>query len=200
MSRNDSPLLKRGETSSAASFAVKKGMLAEFEDVDYSTSTSGVNLPLSSHRVTCRLVKNSAAIALLPGRLVKYKAGTNCAEVDGYPVGPRDSNVAGFVDEYLPSAGAAVSSYFWIVVRGPVAGLTGLAGDDGNVITEPQWLIALTAATSGATSAGRVTFVSNENSTDLEANEEINLVGYAMSNKTTANTNVSVRLYATLRI
>jgi hypothetical protein len=200
MSRNDSPLLKRGETSSAASFAVKKGMLAEFEDVDYSTSTSGVNLPLSGHRVTCRLVKNSSGIALLPGRLVRYKDGTNCGEVDGYPVGPRTDSTAGFVDEYLPSAGVADGSYFWIVVRGPVAALTGLAGDGGNLLAESIWLIALTAATSQATSAGRVTLVSNENSTDLEANEEINIVAFNLSAKTTANTNASIRVFATLRI
>jgi hypothetical protein len=175
-------------------------MEADFEDMDYSTSSAGVATRLTGHRVTCRLVKNSATIALLPGRLVRYKTGTNCTEVDGYTVGPADVGVAGFVDEYLPAAGAAVSDYFWIVRRGPVSGLTPLDGADDNVITEPALLVALTAATSQATSAGRVTFISVAASTDLLATEELDVVGYAMSSKTTSNTNAAIRLFSSMRI
>lgn len=199
-SRTDAPLLKRGDSDSAASWAAKVGMKFDFEDMDYSTSSAGVSTRLTGHMVTCRLVKNSATIALLPGRLVRYKVGTNCTEVDGYTVGPADVGVAGIVDEYLPSAGVAVSGYFLIVVRGPCSGLTPLDGADDNVITEPALLVALTAATSQATSAGRVTFISVVASTDLLASEELDVIGYAMSNKTTANTNAALRFFISMRI
>lgn len=191
--RQDSPLLRRGEYDSAGTFAVKAGVESYFEDIDYSSTADSLTPRLSGHLVKCRLVKNSSGIALLPGRLAVFKAGTNQTEVDGYCATTGKSPVVG-VDEYLPAAGVPDGSYFWVVVDGPFAALTDLAGADFNVITEGNPVVALTAATSQATTAGRVREISTVAASTHTGTELLGVIGRALSAKTTANTNAEVRI------
>ena len=59
----------------------------------------------------------------------------------------------GVVDEYLPIAGVAVNDVFWVVVSGPTEVVAALSG---TAVAVGDRLAAITAATSGATTAGRV--------------------------------------------
>lgn len=196
--RQDSPLLRRGEYDASSAFSVKLGAEWYYEDLDYSSSSTGITTRLTGHKVRCRLVKNSSGIALLPGRLAVFKSGTNMTEVDGY-VATTGKSPCGVVDEYLPSAGVPDGSYFLLVLEGPVSGLTDLAGADFNVITEYAQIVALTAATSQATTAGRVreisAFAASTNTGASLLAEFGGVIGRALSAKTTANTNASVRIY-----
>lgn len=194
MSRENAPLLGRGEYDSAGAYSSKVGAEVMFEDIDYSASTSGVRTRLTGHRVRCRLVKNSSGIALLPGRVAVFKAGTSQTEVDGM-VATTGKSPAGVIDEYLPSAGVPDGSYFWLVMEGPCSPLTSLAGDATNVITEGNPVVALTAATSQATTAGRVAEISTFAASTHLGSELLGVLGRALSSRTTAQTNAAVRVY-----
>lgn len=64
-------------------------------------------------------VKNSAAIPLKFGRLLKWKNGKQGQEVDGYY---EDTNQppAGVVDDQLPAAGVKPGNMFWMQIKGQV--------------------------------------------------------------------------------
>lgn len=197
MSRQGQPPLTRGNTSTdgVAGFA---GTVWTFEDIDLSTSYASARVKRTNQRVQCRLVKNSSGIALLPKRGVTYKAGTNQTEVDGY-VRTTSAECAGIVDEWLPAAGVANGDYFWIVVQGPTMVLSSLAGNSENVITERDPLVALTAATSQATTAGRFVTQDLTGATQILANAVQNAIGRALSAKTTAQTNGDILVDMNLR-
>lgn len=206
MARNENPPFGRGETyyqgrtidSNDLGGTHLEGMEWEFEDLDYSVQ--GVKTPRSGKRVRCRLVRNASGIALLPKRAVIYQetAGNFLKRVDGYGNITADM-IAGIVDEWLPSAGVSANDLFWIVVEGPTNCLTDLAGADNNVIGIADHIIALTAATSQATTAGRVyswnaalTFTSTQTTDGTLGKVLHNIIGQSLSAKTTANTNASV--------
>lgn len=138
--------------------------------------------------VTLRCVRNVAAVALLPKRLVKFSldAFYGC-RVNGYTnVSPE----GGFpVDERLPAAGVAVNDLFYIVVQGPALVLTDIASGAGSVFAVGDPLVSLTGATSGATTAGRVRVAAVTGLTGVPIRDELlNVIGRAVSAKTTAQT------------
>ena len=183
------------DTSDYGSSVGFEGRVARFADVIASTS-GGVNTRRSDNEVKCRLVRNVSGIALLPKRAVKYKSGFRYKRVDGY-CNATAEECAGIVDEHLPAAGVRNGDLFWIVVGGPTLVLTSLAGDAENVITEGNVLYALTAATSQATTAGRViawngTFSAAQTTDGTGGKITMNHIGRAMSAKTTANTNADL--------
>src|SRR4051812_27789861 len=200
MARNENPPFDRGQTFyNGATIDTNdlgglslEGQEFEFEDINWSSSSSpGAKPARTNRRVRVRVVRNVAAIALLPKRLVTFQlSGVNYgARVDGYADVTSERSFP--VDEYLPAAGVPVNDLFYIVVHGPALVLTPLAAL-ANVIAVGDRVAALTAATSGATSAGRVTPLAGAvTGPDLVA-EVINTVGYALSAKTTANTNADL--------
>src|SRR5690606_10726577 len=128
MSRDNSPPFPRGgkwgssESPDGDSFV---GREFQFEDIDYSAA--GPKPVRSNRPVTVRCVRDSCTVdsggeaatgALLPKKLVTFKAGTYNREVDGYArltaVGPCYP-----VDEFLPAAGVANGELFYIVTKGP---------------------------------------------------------------------------------
>ena len=172
-----------------------EGTKCEFDDVD-PTPTAGVRVKRSNRNVVCLLVRNEAAAALLPKRIVKWKSGQRGRQVDGYTCITNEA-AAGVVDEFLTSAGVAVHDLFWIVVQGPTLMLTPLEGDGTAVIAVDDLLGALTAVTSGATTSGRVrvnalTATSTATTDGGLGAVVMNSFGRAMSAKTTANTNADV--------
>lgn len=193
------PPLKRGQYETQdGSLDSYLGKRFTFADYDYSPSTYTQAAPLRSSKFChCLLVQNSSAGALLPGQAVTWKAGTLQREVDGL-ARLTAGRVAGFVDEWLPSTGVPAGAYFFISVKGPAKCLTSLAGNAENVITaDSTKLVALAAATSGATTAGRVVAQDLTGSSQLTdyttiANQVANAVGVAMSSKTTGQTNDTV--------
>lgn len=170
------------------------GRVYEFPDRLYSSSTTpGIKAGRLGSMVKCMLVKNSAGAALLPKRLVVRKTGTT-GEVDGY-TDVSGERALGLVDEFLPTAGVPSNAYFYIVVEGPALALTDLGAGANNLLPIDTVLIALTAATSGATTAGRVapqsslvTAATTHTGADI-MNAAQNKIGAGLTAKTTTQTN-----------
>ncbi|NJL70214.1 MAG: hypothetical protein HC888_00775 [Candidatus Competibacteraceae bacterium] len=196
MSRDNSPPFNRGEyaaaeTDGSLSFVYLEGREYLFEDTD-PRATSGSAASRTGRMVRCRLVRNVSGGNLLPKRLVQFStdAGRYGSRVSGYATTTAQEGVP--VDEYLPAAGVPNNALFWVVVSGPALVLSDLAGGANNVITVGQRLVSLTAATSGATTAGRVAPIDLTGATTPLANQILNTIGQALTAKTTGNTNADV--------
>jgi hypothetical protein len=168
-----------------------EGTLQPFKDIDPTTVAVGAKTYRSNRDVICRLVRNVSTIALREKRLVTFASGYWNKRVDGYATLNNAANVAGVVDEFL-SAGIPANDMGWVVVNGPTLVKTPLGADATNVFSEGTLLLALTAATSQATTAGRVQpFYDTSVVTDA-TNQLKGVIGVALSAKTTANTNVDI--------
>lgn len=161
-------------TLTTADGANVEGMVWEFPDLDYS-STSDKKQRRSNLRVTCRAVRWTGTggvcgpkdLIVLTGDL----SSNGITAVGSNTAGPlglaRSSQLARVglgstgtlpakcfpVDEFLPSAGVAANDICWVVIDGPAmvtTGLTELQADLG--VGDP--VIAMTGATSAATSTG----------------------------------------------
>ncbi len=206
MARQENPPFSRGETIyNGATIDTADLMGADilgkewvFEDIDPTDPT----VRRTSRYVRCRLVRNVGAIALLPKRMVRFQATAGDsygAEVDGYTTTTGERGYP--LDEWLPSAGLLVNDVGWIVVEGPAVVVTALANGQGNSIAVGDPLMSLTAATSGATTAGRASMqfilgAATSGNTDYitQFNEFRNYVGRALSARTTNETDLDVLL------
>lgn len=204
MARNENPPFDRGQTYfdqdqtiSTQNVTDSNYLLGKewvFEDVDYTNDET--HTLRSGNNVRCRVVRNISGGALLPRTLVTPAAtGTSgysgyFNEVDG---NARTTAVKCYpVDEWLPAAGVRDDDIFFVVVQGPCTLLTDLAGGANNSISVGDNLVGLTAATSGATTSGRVAPADFSGATSLLANQIVNRIGRAMSAKTTGQTNDSI--------
>lgn len=157
-----------------------------FPDLDYAAA--GPRPKRTGRMRLMRIVRNVGAIALLPGRLATFQltAGMYGGRVDGY------SDVAAErcypIDEFLPAAGCPVNDLCWITVRGP-ANIKSALSDFTALLAVGDKVVAITAATSGATTAGRFTNQLLTGATALLADQAVNYIGYALTGRTTANTN-----------
>lgn len=226
MARNENPPFGRGETfynlfaattQSSSDGGQLEGKEWLFEDINPQTKAYRSGRP-----VTCRVVRNVSGIALLPSRLVRFANapipsqpynGVFGGQVDGYVntapnSNPNDPNSKGFpLDEYLPTAGLQNLDLGWIVVQGPAAVLTDLASLNP-VLNVGDRVIGQTAATSQATTAGRIISINGNttNTTLGAAANAMDFIGYVISGPaftasttggstiaaTTNNTNASV--------
>ena len=145
------------------------GCVKEFTDVNPITGQVRTN-----RRKVCVAVKNSSGVALLPKRVVTFSttAGKLFSEVTGYSAVANEERV-GVVDEWLPASGVTANDIFWVTVDGPTEVSAALSGTD---IAAGGRLAAIVAATSGATTAGRVTPNAYAGATDIAG-----LIGYAVS-------------------
>jgi len=209
MARNETPPFERGLTlyngdsidtdNLAGADIIGKEWL--FEDRNANTGLDRTN-----QYVKCRAVRNKASFSLRPKRLVRFSttAGEygNC--VDGYNTtymtthdGSSADGTPSFpVDEYLPAAGVTTNDVFWIVVEGPAVCLTDIAAASTNVHSVGGRIAGLTAATSGATTAGRVQTepalaAATSGVVDFTSMLDVSrlAVGRALTAKTTNNTN-----------
>ena len=204
MARNESPPFERGMTlynGDTIDAGDLQGVDWEgkewlFEDRNANTGTDRTN-----RYVRCRVVRNSAAIALLPKRLVRFEAdeAEYGARVDGYTATTGERGYP--LDEYLPAAGVPVNDCAWIVVDGPAVCITDIAAAESNLILSGNRITSLTAATSGATTAGRAQneidatlAAATSGNTDFTAifDQARNFVGRALSAKTTNSTDEDV--------
>lgn len=193
MARNETPPFPRGQTyynGGTIDSANLGGVNLEGKEYVVEDSIYG-----SGQYITIRVVRNSAAIALLPKRLVAFDNAFVGQRCNGYTTTSYAPGVP--VDELLPVAGVPINDLFYVVMEGPCAVLTDLAGGANNVVTVMDPLAALTAATSGATTAGRVATANTAGSTTSQRDSLLNVVGRAMSAATTANTNLSLLMFAT---
>lgn len=206
MAVRENPPFGRGETyynGGTIDSADLKGQEIEgqefwFPDIDYNASGVGAKPKRSERMVKVRAVRNTAAIALLPKRLVRFEADglEYGARVNGYTAVDAERGYP--VDEFLPAAGVAVNDVFYIVVEGPAMVLTSLsgAGFNGDIAVGAN-IVALTAATSGATTAGRVAVQNITGSTQAAdytflVDQIQNRLGRALSARTTGNTNADL--------
>ena len=198
MARHENPPFPRGSTfynggtidTNNLGGVNLEGSVHEFEDVDLSAGT-GAKPNRTNFPVKCMIVRNVAAAAILPKRLVKLKKTAGyylLGQVDGYGTITADAPVFP-VDEWLPAAGCPVNDLCYIVVEGAATVLTDLAGGANNVFSVGDILVALTAATSGATTAGRAKPQDLTGATAVLGAEINGAVGRALSAKTTAQTN-----------
>lgn len=200
--------LKGTDDSSGSSVLINKeklGVIHDFQDVDYSVSglTSSRSL-LSGHTITAVALRNESGIALLPKRVVSLTetAGRSpFTSVDGYAtVLLKDRCV--LVDPWLSSSGVADDDIFWGIIGGPAIVLTPTAGADFNgdiAVNAP--LVAATGATSGNSTSGRVSNVTLPGTTGATAafSAAANILGYALSAKTTGNTAADMLVHWTIK-
>lgn len=197
MPRTENPPFARGETfyqgrtidTNDLGGLQHEGKVWEFEDIDLSVGTVGAKPARTNRTVKCLCVRNVSGIALLPKRLVVFQtAGTDGRYAAGRVAGYTSvTNQRGYpVDEWLPAAGVPNNDLFWIVIEGPSLCITDLAPGAGNLISVGSFVDALTAATSGATTAGRVEIIANLTSSAAFR------VGMALSATTTGNTNADI--------
>jgi hypothetical protein len=203
MSRTEAPPFDRGATyynggtidANNLGGLNLEGKIWEFEDVDYSLGTVGAKAARSGRLIKCMCVRNVSGINLLPKRLAQLQT----TGADGrYALG----RVAGYattggqrsypIDEFLPAAGVPNNDLFWLVVEGPAMVITDLAGAANNVISVGSFVDALTAATSQATTAGRVAPVDFSGVAATFVQVALGRVGMALSAVTTGNTNANL--------
>ena len=165
-----------------------EGIRKVFKDVDYS-STDSIKPPRSGGEVVCILVRNDSGTTLLPGRVCTWKSTYQGRRVDGYTRLDQGQPVAGIVDEFLPAAGVADDDLFWLVVRGPALVKKAL---NGNTLAKDDFVVAITAATSQATTAGRIMSIASTSDATNGASQVLNRIGIAMSSSATTDANVLV--------
>lgn len=155
------------------------GVVKVFPDVNPSTGK------VRSNRVKkCVAVRNTSGAALLPKRVVRFdvtNAGKLLGDVDGYAA-LTNNELVGVVDEFLPSGGVAANDIFWVTVDGPTEVSHALSG---TAVAVGNRLAAITAATSGATTAGRVTPSGVGAATTGAGDNSLGVIGYAISAGTT---------------
>jgi hypothetical protein len=161
------------------------GAVKQFPDVN---PTTGV---VRSNRVkTCVAVRNTSAAALLPKRVVTFDTGTaglaSFTETKGYSAVTNEERV-GVVDEHLPATGVAVNDVYWVTVEGPTEVSVALSGSD---LVVGDRLAAITAATSGATTSGRVTKSGVGAATSAAGDNSLGVIGRACSVGATTGGNV----------
>lgn len=177
------PPFSLGQTLGVSSTADGTGWVGAvkvFPDVNPTTGQ------IRSNRVkTCIAVRNASGAALLPKRVVRFArdtAGTAAfSAVDGYSA-VSNNEIVGVVDEHLPASGVAANDVFWVVVKGPTEVAHALSGAG---IAVGDRLSAITAATTGATTAGRVTPSAVGAATTGSDNAGLGVIGYACSAGTT---------------
>ncbi len=181
---------RRGATYGAADNTVAKqyeGKEYIHEDQTYGT---GLNVRL-------RVCRNNSGVALQPKRAVSFNltAGVGFSDVAGYSATVAEKS--GIVDDLiLGTAGVPNGDLFYVVIEGPCLARTSLIGADANSIAVGDALHAQTAATTGATTSGRVGEALFTGATAVLAGQIANVVGRAMSAMTTAQTNSDVLINA----
>ncbi len=147
------------------------------------------------------VVRNVSGIALLPGRAAIWASTYFGKRVDGMSATTARA-VAGIVDDTLPSTGVPTNDLFHLVVSGPCLirqALSNLGAD----LAQDDWIYAITAATSQATTSGRFerfvgTFGDTHTTNGTAANILFNRIGRAMSTSLTSNTNGQVLIWVDL--
>lgn len=201
MARNENPPFDAGQTfynggtidSNNLGGTQMEGKEWVFEDIIPTTRQAR-----SNRYVTRRVVRNVSGGNLLPSRLVQF-------ETDGLAdYGARVSGYASVlsqrcfpVDEWLPATGVVNNDLFYIVVKGPCVVLTDLAAGTPLGISVGDLLVSQTAATSGATTAGRAIqlnsqYASTATTASVAIDAALNVIGRACSSNATTQTNTGI--------
>lgn len=180
------------------------GAVFEFQYGSRTAISRGGKNRKSARTIKAIATRNTSGIALLPKRVVQFEttAGlSNLHSVAGYCTVFAGAHNA-IVDDSLPSGGVADDDIFWAIVQGPVLCLVPMVGSsfNGTDIAVGDKLIACTAATSQATSAGRVTNKTFSSVTAGVFDAAVNLIGTALSARTTGETTGAVDILINAQI
>ena len=180
-----------------------EGTQTVFKNTDPSDRTKLRN----AADLKCILVRNTTGGILFRGQAVAWAAGFRGRRVNAL-VSTTAQEIAGFVDDHLPTSGVRDGDMFWLIVEGDVLVPTPMAGAGFN----GDWsagnlLYALTAAgtTLGSTAAaGRLskwngTFSAAQTTDGTAGLILANRAGRAISAATTGETNatrlINVKLF-----
>lgn len=203
MAQDAAIFLERGQTwyrgrtpdSNALEATNLEGQEFWHDDIDLSASGQ-IKVHRSPHKIRTIVVRNMGTPALLPKMTCVFSATANVNRRRvagmGYLTG---QSVAGVVDEFIAAAGCPQYDLCHVVVEGPAMMTTSLAGNAENLIAVGDVLCQLTAATSGATTAGRPVPQDLTGATALLGAQIQNRIAVAMSAKTTGQTNGDVLAY-----
>ena len=163
-----------------------------FPDKNYASSDP--IKPLRSHAmVKCRIVRNGGDVTLRPKRLCAFNTST-AAKYVGQALGYSavSAQHAYPVDEFLPAAGVAQNDLFYVVVEGPATCLMPLSSLASDVsVGDALW--AITAVTTGATTAGRVSNIVTAATSGVTLGRDVvNMVGRALTARTTGETDANI--------
>lgn len=150
-------------------------------------------------------LRNESGATLYGKRLARCTktAGYSLIEaVDGYTTVLNDGPCV-VIDEFIATGGVADDDIFWGIIGGPVTVLTPLAGATFNAtgIAVGDNLVACTAVTTGATSAGRIAGHALANATDAAGAfaAAANRIGHALSARTSGETNSDLLIDACIQ-
>lgn len=172
-----------------------------FEDIDRTSSRIRTGRSRRTGRaIGACLIRNTSGIALLGKRLARMERDTTTpreylGRADGYADALREQGVV-VIDPDLDSNGVAANDLFWGIFAGPTTILTPNAGAafNGDIAAHAP-IVAATAATTQTSLAGRVSNITgSEDFTDA-----INLVGFALSARTTGETDSDLLINADIR-
>ncbi len=170
-----------------------EGRICTFKDRNTISGIGGQTLRSGTDTV-CMCVRNVGAAALKPKFSTTFASGYHRRRVDGYSTADY-ANIAGIVDDLLPAAGVPVNDLFWIVIGGPCLWKSPMAGAQFPLlVAQNDELFALTAITSGATTAGRFqkwngTFTATQTTDGTAGLIALRAFARAMSAQTTSQTN-----------
>ncbi len=140
----------------------------------------------SNAQVRCLLLRNDTGTTVYASQCVHIELGTYRSKFDRLSDVTAEGLV-GIVDEWLPSGGCVANDSCWVVIQGPTLALTSTSGGALNVINQGDCIVAITAATSGASDAGHVASGGTTSG--------VNIIGRAESAATTSQTNSQILLY-----
>ncbi len=180
---------KRGATYGAADNTVATHL--EGREYIHEDQTYGTGM-----YVKLRICRNNSGAALLPKRAAKFNltAGKGDYDVAGYSTVTAERSY--IIDEFLGANGVPNGDLFYVVVEGPTLAKTSAAASAENSIAVGDYLHATTGATTGAATAGHVGEALFTGATAVLAGQIQNVIGRALSAKTTANTNVDILINA----
>ncbi|MGH7127132.1 MAG: hypothetical protein ACREIV_01095 [Planctomycetaceae bacterium] len=155
-------------------------------------------------------LRNESGQTLFGKRLARLTrtAGYSLVEsVDGYAATLAEKHVI-IIDEFLSTDGVADNDIFWGLFSGTVTGLTPESGAsfNGDIVVGGQ-LVAATAATTGTSVAGRFSNVTFTAATAGNTSNGFdgfrmaaNMVGVALSARTTGETNSDLLIHAVIKL
>jgi hypothetical protein len=182
MARDENPPVERGATYFAGrdtdtdSFANMEGHKWRWEDTLYGTGFF----------VDTVLVRNTSGVTLQGKRLAVFDSANFGRRLAGYAATTAAPHAV-VIDDALGANGVPNNDLCWVIVRGPCLVKTDLAGGAANVIAAGDQLAGITAATTGAVTAGRVQTVGITAATINRG-----IVATALSAATTGQTDASI--------
>ncbi len=180
-----------GSVNAVPSTYVQSTGLEGRQHVSPDMDPSNAQVRRSQNDVRSIIVRNVSPFTIYAGQTVLWATGYRGKRVAGKCFADYEE-VAGVVDDQLGSSGCREGDLFNLIVQGPCSVLLSRTAAEA-VIGAGDLVYAVSAATSGATTAGRFTdwigtFTLTETTDGTAASIVMNRLGRAISAATTADT------------